>query len=213
MNGRRLQCLSKRVNSPTRAKDLKDPLKAFEQWERELKEFEREAGEVNAVSKLTALRSLLPTELDNEIGRSTTIKTYKEAKAYIYDQIQDNRDATDGRSKDANGWDDYEEPEQDEYDLQAYPCGDDYMNAFGKGGGGKGQFQGFCNFCGKWGHRLNQCFEKDNEMKKGGDKGKGKAYGNKDGGGKANEKGKGFKGGCKGYGVGQGPYGGGGQGQ
>lgn len=42
------------------------------------------------------------------------------------------------------------------------PCG-------GKsgGGGGKGAgFQGYCNFCGEYGHRLNQCHWKTLEMKK-----------------------------------------------
>ena len=35
----------------------------------------------------------------------------------------------------------------------------------GKGGrGGKG-FQGNCNYCGKYGHRLNECWVKDQDMK------------------------------------------------
>ena len=52
-------------------------------------------------------------------------------------------------------------------------------NKRGKGGkGGKGEgFQGNCNYCGKYGHRLNGCWAKDQDMKA-----KGGSWSNKGGG-------------------------------
>ena len=35
----------------------------------------------------------------------------------------------------------------------------------GKGGKGRKGFQGNCNYCGKYGHRLNECWVKDQDMK------------------------------------------------
>ena len=76
----------------------------------------------------------------------------------------------------------------------------------GKGGKGGGKFDGNCNHCGAYGHRMADCFKKDREMQEY-RKGKGKNGGGKgfDGGGK------GFDGGGKGGGKGYGgwPKGGG----
>ena len=62
----------------------------------------------------------------------------------------------------------------------------------GKGGGGGHaeveKFDGNCNYCGKYGHRLNQCRQKDADMKE-------------KGGGKGKSGGKGKKGGWKGKGL------------
>ena len=45
-------------------------------------------------------------------------------------------------------------------------------------GKGKGKFQGNCHHCGKYGHRVNECWAKDQEMK---GKGKGQGAGNQKG--------------------------------
>ena len=54
----------------------------------------------------------------------------------------------------------------------------------GKGKGGGGRFEGNCSHCGLYGHRMNQCWKKDEEMNawraqqgKGDGKGKGKSQG------------------------------------
>ena len=56
-------------------------------------------------------------------------------------------------------------------------------NKRGKGGkGGKGEgFQGNCNYCGKYGHRLHECWVKDQEMNA-----KGGSWSNKGGGKRTN---------------------------
>ena len=85
----------------------------------------------------------------------------------------------------------------------------------GKGGGGKngggknggGKFGGNCNYCGKYGHRVADCWKKDQDMGKGKDgakgngfQGLGKALAGMGGGAKG--KGKGMFGNCKSGGKG-----------
>ena len=68
----------------------------------------------------------------------------------------------------------------------------------GKGGQGGGKFEGNCHHCGVFGHRIAECWKKDQDVAKG--KGKGKGKDGKDGG-----YGGGF--GKGGYGKGFGGYG------
>ena len=42
-----------------------------------------------------------------------------------------------------------------------------------RGKGSKGTFQGNCNYCGVYGHRINECRKKDSDMK---GKGKGRGF-------------------------------------
>ena len=71
---------------------------------------------------------------------------------------------------------------------------DEEMNYMHKGKAkGKGKFQGNCNYCGKYGHRLNECWAKDQDMK-----GKGKGQWQK------GEQYKGGKGGWTSKGFGKG---------
>lgn len=109
----------------------------FEQWDREVCEFEGVANKVTDVCKLSALRSLLATQLDVEIGRNATIWSYGKARSYMYDQIHSRRDAPGGKSKDANGWDKGEAEEYDDRANKRRPCWSEDVNGMGKGGRGR----------------------------------------------------------------------------
>ena len=59
--------------------------------------------------------------------------------------------------------------------LACPPCGDGELDTLK--GIGKGGFQGYCNFCWKWGHRKSECRSYTTSLGKGGGKGDGKGKG------------------------------------
>lgn len=93
MSGTRLQALSTKVHSPDRVRKYPDVGAAIEQWLTWLREYEAACGNggvhhrVPDVAKITALRQLVPKELDLDIGRQANLKAYDEVRAYISEQV------------------------------------------------------------------------------------------------------------------------------
>ena len=102
MNGAKLQGLSQRVNQPKKVGKIEDVLSALEIHEMEVKEFIRVSGnEIADISRFTALRSLVPKELDEELGKLRNLefstvkgeyKAYEEGKKYVVNQVQQRRE-------------------------------------------------------------------------------------------------------------------------
>ena len=111
INENRLEWLSTRVTTPDRTKNYEDCLRAFEQWERDLEEFQKLTNtKMHQISQLTALKRLVPKELEEDISRSSTIRTYESARDYMHEQIHNRRDTYGAKkSKDVNGYDETEE--------------------------------------------------------------------------------------------------------
>ena len=202
----RIQGLAQRVYSPARCKNTKDVPAVVEQWERHVREFEKaEKVQHGEQTRIHGLSQLVPEELSRNIqSMAHTMRTYREVKSYVLEQVASRRDAffPKGATSAENGavpmdighvgtgWetDDWGYPTCPECTTaEGVPAGgtsgDESLNLMGKGmkgkgyGEGKGQpFQGTCNHCGEWGHRLRECPSKDAEMKGAREaKGKGKS--------------------------------------
>ena len=88
MNGTRLQALARKVHSPEKVKKYSEVLAAVEQWTLHVGEFERATdSKVPDVAKFTALRQLVPKELDADIGRLNNVTEFKELKKYVFEQV------------------------------------------------------------------------------------------------------------------------------
>ena len=110
-----------------------------------------------------------------------------------------------GKSAGPSGWDQQDQDYQGDLDGNQY-MDDQELNYAGKGGAKGRYFEGVCNHCGQYGHRLQDCHKKTAEIQawrqgkgaaKGADFGKGKGNDGKGGDAKGNGKGR-EKGGWKG---------------
>ena len=225
--GQRTQALAARVYKPTRCKQCSEVKVALDQWDQDLKLYEKTSGVCTEDTKLYSIRQIVPDELEQDIVRNAhTLKAYPEVREYVDEQVQLKREIGAKKSSTLDSTHHFElsdaekvnemyacimyneEEEGVERDTQEkFDMIMSFVKGGGKGGkGGGGKFEGNCNHCGKWGHRLRDCWEKDKEMQQ---KGKGK--------GKEGGKGGGFSGGFSkgqwGGGGGKGSGGGGGKGQ
>jgi hypothetical protein len=212
MSGTRLQALATRVHSPDRVHKCSDVAAAIEQWATHVREYEVDCGSsgsphhVPDSAKITALRQLVPKELDADIGKQSGLQTHKEVRRYVDEQVIIRRQpyfapapGTKNSEKAADlhhvpwdhtstGWGEGEWPQEQwpeaPADLELYWMGKGKgKGGKGKGGKGKGGFKGNCYYCNQPGHRLNQCPQKDADMAKGkGSKGKGGDIGKGKGG-------------------------------
>ena len=93
MSGTRLQALAARVHSPSRVSKYSEVAVAIEQWSTWLREYEVACGaggvqhRVPDTAKITALRQLVPKELDLDIGRQAGLKDHNEVRKYISEQV------------------------------------------------------------------------------------------------------------------------------
>ena len=94
--------------------------------------------------------------------------------------------------------DEEKEGSQQGKDDQCSPCMEEELNLMK--GKGKGPFQGYCNHCGKWGHRKADCRALTASLKGKDGKAKGEGKGDTKGKGKNNYDGWSYKGGGKGKG-------------
>ena len=198
----RVQQLAQKIMSPDQVKKYEDIPEALQSWELLLREFEASSEyPLDSAIKLGALKKMMPSELEADLMRME-ITDFQKVKDYVMSQAMQRRQPYfEPSSKELAKKSPLANLEEDEEPKEAFAVQ------------GQGQFQGTCHHCGKWGHRISDCFQKDAQMKGGkgdGGKGKGKDFGS---GGKGYGKVKGFyggyKGGDKGKGKGKGwtPYG------
>ena len=240
MTSQRMQGLASKVYSPKRIKNYADVNAAIEEWETNAELFSTfETHPISMITKIFAIRQIVPAELEADIIRSTSLDTYDKMRAYVCEQVAMRRDVKNaskgpvaldlnmaesmwskmmGEKESENETDESNEYGNEECEKCEGGTMMEQLFSFvkgqkgGKGGkGGKGRFDGNCHHCGAYGHRIADCWKKNEEVK---GKGKGKsndpfaAFGGKGGYGKGfGGKGKGKDGG-KGYGkYGKGVYG------
>ena len=93
MSGTRLQALATRVHTPDRVHKYSDVASAIEQWATLVREYESACGTGGAPhsvpdsAKITALRQVVPKELDADIGRQSGLKSLKEVRDYVDEQV------------------------------------------------------------------------------------------------------------------------------
>ena len=192
VTGQRMAGLVARIFSPKRAAKYGDASQAISNWELNVKEFERGSKSILVpYLKIYGLKQVCPLELERDITRlSSTLTTFEAVKEYAIDQVGLRRDPHFSGAASAKPtpmecdgiW-----PEEKEERPEEESESGIYGFQKGKGKGGKG-FQGKCYHCDKYGHRVNQCPVKDQEMakyrqEKGQGKGKGDGSGKGKGGG------------------------------
>ena len=190
----RLNALTDAVLHPSRTTRMSDLMVAIERWEVDLQDWERMSkNKMSDPMKLSAIKLLVPSSLASSLTTLPNLETYADAKRYIQQQLHQHQHAqlsksavssatkpTPKNSEDvkmsevhAMSYGDAEDEETCEHDE------DGDLNTVGKG---TSRFEGYCNYCGKYGHKLADCFTKTADLKgkgkgKGGDqrgKGKGK---------------------------------------
>ena len=133
----------------------------------------------------------MPAELQHDMQRlSSQIQTYKQARAYIMDQVLTRRDLWFGDEKKTKSGG----PVPMELDaLQKSQINGEHVDAMGSTlqhsnvvgaeqsddtpeliALRKGGFPGKCHHCGQFGHKISECRKKNEEEAKKGGKGKGK---------------------------------------
>ena len=185
----RLNALTDAVLHPSRTTRMSDLMVAIEKWELDLQDWERMSkNKMSDPMKLSAIKLLVPSPLASSLTTLPNLETYADAKRYIQQQLHQHQHVLLSKSTanstpkpapkvedvkmsevHAMGYGDAVEEETSEHDEE----GD--LNIMGKGGS---RFEGYCNYCGKYGHKLADCFTKTSDLKgkgKSGDqKGKGK---------------------------------------
>lgn len=186
----RLNALTDAVLHPTRTTRMSDLMVAIEKWEVDLQDWERMSkNKMSDPMKLSAIKLLVPSSLASSLTTLPNLETYADAKRYIQQQLHQHQHVQLSKSTASStakpvpkvsedvtmsdvhavGYGDAENEEACAHDE------DGDLNAVGKGGS---RFEGYCNYCGKYGHKLADCFTKTADLKgkgKGGDqKGKGK---------------------------------------
>ena len=148
-SGVRLERLSDRVHHPKPMKGYADGLAALAKWTEDVRELEKMGQTVAEITKRTALKSILPVDLQHDMEKDSALKTFASSWKYALEQIPIRKEWKQRRGKDDMDVDaaEAEEPEASaEYrDAQA-PGDQEDPEANVMKGGGKGQFQGFWAF-------------------------------------------------------------------
>lgn len=93
MTGQRLQGLNRKVYQPPRVKKYQEVISALDSWEINKRELERHEGKTLMDSAaIFALKSIVPEELEKDIERSNTLRTFEEVKLYVLEQVTMRRD-------------------------------------------------------------------------------------------------------------------------
>ena len=191
ISANRLQALNSRVHTPQRVVRFEDLQSAIDCWEADLREYERVTDSVCPdVMKLGGFLHLIPEKEAAAIKSSPSIVNYDDARKYIMRQVDLNKSPwTRGSSgtgrpvkenKDAMdlGICDHQQEYADhQWQWRSQVRDDSGVNndedcaghayELGKGGGGKGRFEGTCDYCGRKGHRWRQCYDYQADQGKG----------------------------------------------
>ena len=83
----RLQGLANKVYAPKRVKKYSEISAAIDNWEMDLRLFEKaEGNSISEQTKIYSIRQLVPEDLEKDIVKSNTLTTYDEVRAYISEQ-------------------------------------------------------------------------------------------------------------------------------
>jgi len=93
MTSQRMQGLASKVYSPKRIKSYADVNAAIEEWETNAELFSTfETHPISMITKIFAIRQIVPAELEADIIRSTSLDTYDKMRAYVCEQVAMRRD-------------------------------------------------------------------------------------------------------------------------
>ena len=188
MSAQRLIGLVGRVFNPQRVKRLTELELVMETWQSNTIEYENFTKTfVPEIARRYALRQLVPQDLEKDLIKlCTSLGSFQEDCKFVREQIAMSKPAQFGdrgdkkpkgsgeleallaRIQEYKGENNYDKDEnqQEQGDYNELDNAEMELNAL-KGnwkGHGKGKFEGNCHHCGKFGHRINQCWEKDKEM-------------------------------------------------
>ena len=87
-SGVRLEKLSDRVHHPKPMKSYQDGLAALAKWKEDVRELVKiEGRELAEITKRTSLKSMLPEELQHDLEKDRSLKTFDAAWKYALEQI------------------------------------------------------------------------------------------------------------------------------
>ena len=174
------------LDSGRKAVAAKDSVATIETWEGEIREYTSLTGlVVENTLKILNIKRMRP-EIINKMPATVDITDYNEAKEYAVKQARVLQKEKDPKNATLDLNEDEGEKKKVTFDdtpaqEETYSA-DELLAWMGKGPGkgnkgpgqkgSKGGFPGNCNYCGVFGHRINECRKKDADMK-----GKGKGQG------------------------------------
>ena len=166
-NANRALILTALMHNPRRVDKYSEVLPAFERWESDVKEFERDTNSRRAeVTKMNSLRQLVPKELEVDMTRLTHLDTWAEIKKYVlhhmvirrepyFDQGLSNKKSKEPTyvpinienisSETRDAIDDTSTSNEEETSHEL---------AMMKGSGKGDHFPGYCNYCWKYGQDI-----------------------------------------------------------
>ena len=188
-SGVRFERLSDRVHHPKPCASYKDALEKLTAWDNDVKELAKLEGQgLSETTKRTVLKGMVPSDLVRDLERDRTLKTWQDAWRFVLEQVPLRKEWK-NKKKGVDDMDvDVAEEDKAEEDVVCKPCEEGDLATLK--GGGKGQFQGYCSYCWKWGHKKADCFRLTKDLGNGKGKGDQKGAG-KDGGKDQKGKGKG----------------------
>ena len=176
-SGVRLERLADLVHHPKAITTYKDALSQLEVWDNNRQELEKLEGQaLSDLTKRTTLKAMIPPDLVRDLERDRGLKTWEEAWKFVLEQAPLRKDWV----KTKKGRDDMdvdmaekssEEPVWECPECEAAEQDALTLKGGGKGGAGKGTFEGYCGHCWIWGHKRSECRKLTAELAA---KGKGK---------------------------------------
>ena len=140
-SAQRVQGLILRINSPKRVKKYSEVLAALDAWETDVKIYEDRKGKIDDDMKLASIRQIVPEDLDRDIYRDYSERTYAETMAYIVKQVGIRRDMKSSGGMVPMDCDSLEGMNKEEA-SEVYKLIQNLQNMMG---GGEGAWQGDCD--------------------------------------------------------------------
>ena len=87
-SGARLERLADKVHKPKAISDYKVVVALLNAWDANVKELAKlEGQEISALTKRTTLKNMVPAELQRDLEKDKSLKSYAEAWKYVLEQV------------------------------------------------------------------------------------------------------------------------------
>ena len=150
----RFERLADRVHKPKQITNYKVALAELTDWDADVKELAKLEGQaLSALTKRTTLKNMIPEDLQHDLEKDRTLKSFEAAWSYVLEQVPLRKEwkfVKGKRGKDDMDVEAAEGDEGAEDGIRCAPCepgagqDDGDLNTMK---GSSGAFQGYCSYC------------------------------------------------------------------